>query len=420
MFISSNRTAALAVGLWAFVQAPAMAFHFGLGNAAAAQGAKVVNKANSEYMAEGDLVVPALPSCGNNMALFNSAPVTDPALISYAPLGHVFPPGHTFPADHSYFNLDASSTALLGINLYAPGDGWVTQVTAYYDNIHGAPASYNITYSPCAEVTIINLSVFTLAPALLHPTGPSSTSCSSNTDNNPGVVQSCVTNMEDPVKGGDLLGTGGLVDFGPIIDTRFQISGFINPARHVLNRGFCPIDYFTPTLRAAYTAILGGNNGSTLIRRTIPPLCGTIMQDLPGTVQGDWFFPGASYPPDNAHLALIHHNVDPSTGTFSVGTSVPGFAGSHDFVPKTTADSTRINYDFSLVTDNQIYCYDTLLIDFVYGAGSADSTYTGHIVLLQMTDASLDTLKIELQNPGTTCASAAPWSFTPAAVTFQR
>jgi len=406
--------------LLAFLHTPALAFHLGLGNAAAAQGAKVVNKANSEYMAEGNLVVPALPSCGSNMALFNSAPVTDPAFVSFQPVGHVFPPGHTFPADHSYFNFNASSTTLANVNMYSPGDGWVTQVTAYYDNVHGNPSFYNITFSPCAEVRIINLSVNTLAPALLHPTGPSATSCSSDTGNNAGVVESCVTNMENPVKGGDLFGTGGLVDFGPIIDTRFQISGFINPARHVLNRGFCPIDYFTPSLKATYYNTIGGNNGATLIKRTLAPLCGTIMQDLSGTVQGDWFFPGASYPPDNPHLALIHHNVDPSTGTFSVGSSIPGFAGSHDFYPKTTVDSTRINYDFSLVTDNQIYCYDTLLIDFVYGAGSADSTYTGHIVLLQMTDASLGTLKIELQNPGTSCASAAPWSFTPAAVTFQR
>jgi len=420
MSISSNRAALWIIAFGALLARPAQAFHVGLGNAAAAEGAKVVNKANTEYIDSGGVVMPALPSCGNSRALLTSAPVTDPALVSFAPLGHVFPPGHTFPADHSYFNFNASSTELLGINLYAPGDGWVTQVTAYYDNAKGAPAFYNLTFSPCAEVTIINLSVDTLAAALLHPTGPSSTSCSSNTDNNPGVVESCVTIMEDPVKAGDLLGTGGLVDFGPVIDTRFQISGFIDPARHVLNRGFCPIDYFSPSLRTTYTAMLGGNNGSTFIPRTIAPLCGTIMQDLAGTAQGDWFFPGAPYPPDNAHLALIHHNVDPSTGTFSVGASIPNFAGSHDFSPKTTVDGSRINYDFSLVTDNQIYCYDTLLIDFVYGAGSADPAYAGHIVLVQMTDASLDTLKIELQNPGTSCASAAPWAFTPAAVTFQR
>lgn len=95
MSISSNRTAALAAALLAFMHTSALAFHFGLGNAAAAEGAKVVNKANSEYMAEGNLVIPALPSCGSNMSLFNSAPVAD-SFVSFQPVGHVFPPGHTF------------------------------------------------------------------------------------------------------------------------------------------------------------------------------------------------------------------------------------------------------------------------------------------------------------------------------------
>jgi hypothetical protein len=226
--------------------------------------------------------------------------------------------------------------------------------------------------------------------------------------------------MELPVSGGDLLGTGGLVDFGPIEDTRFQMTGFINPSRHDLNRGFCPVNYFVPSLKAAYTAILGVNNGSTFIPRTLPPLCGTVVQDIPGTVQGDWYYPGAPNIPENPQLALIHHSLDPSTGTFSVGTSVPGFGGSHDFIPKTAADGTRINYDFGLVTDNQIYCYDTLRIDFNWGAGGADPQLTGRIVLLQMTDANLDQLKIELRNTGAGCAAAAPWSFSPAAVTFQR
>jgi len=415
----SNRNVALVAALGMLAQAPALAFHLGLGNAAAAEGAKVVNKANSEYMSADGLVVPALPSCGSNMALFNSPPVTDPSFVSIAPLGHVFPPGHTFPADHAYYNFNASSTALLGINQYSPGNGWVTQIVALYYDL-SAPASYVITFQPCLEVKLDNMSVNTLSSALLHPTGPTSTSCSSDNLGNEGVIQSCVTNMELPVKGGDLFGTGGLVDFGPIEDSRFQISGFVNPSRHDLDRGFCPLNYFTPALKATYTAMLGGNNGSTFIPRTVAPLCGTIMQDIPGTVQGDWYYPSAPTIPDNPHLALIHHNVAPSTGTFSVGASIPGFAGSHDFYPKTTADGTRINYDFSLVTDNQIYCYDTILIDFVFGAGTADPNFTADIVLLQMPDAPLNTLKIELQHPGTTCATAVPWSFTSSAVTFER
>ena len=420
MFTYSNRIPWVAGALWLLVQAPAMAFHFGLGNAAAAEGAKVVNKANSQYMAEGDLVVPALPSCGSNMALFTNPPVTDPTFVNFAPLGHIFPPGHTFPADHSYFNFNASSTQLLGINLYAPGDGWVTQITTLY-GAGNTSDGYVITFSPCAEVKVDNLGVNILSPALINPSGPALTTCSSFGENFPGAVMSCITNMEVPVSAGQLLGTGGLVDFGPIEDTRRQIQGFIDPSRHVLTRGFCPIDYFAPSLKTAYYATLGGNNGATVIPRTIAPICGTIMQDIPGTAQGDWFFPGASYPPDDPHLALIHHNIAASTATISCGTSLPALTGAHDLNVKTVADTTRINYDWGLVTDNQIYCYDTLLIEFNNGPGGPDPNYVGYIVLLQMTDPALDTLKIELQNPGKTCAAApAPWAFTSAAVTFQR
>ena len=211
MFTYSERISSLAIGLGLLVQAPAAAFHFGLGNAAAAEGAKVVNKANSEYMAEGNLVVPALPSCGSTMALFTSPPVTDPTFVNFAPLGHIFPPGHTFPADHSYFNFNASSTQLLGINLYAPGDGWVTQVTTLYGPGNTSDG-YVIIFSPCAEVKMDNLGVNILSPALINPSGPTATTCSSFGGNFPGAVASCVTNMEVPVKAGQLLGTGGLVD----------------------------------------------------------------------------------------------------------------------------------------------------------------------------------------------------------------
>ena len=424
MFTSSNRIVWVAAAVWIVCQAPALAsFKFGLGNATAAEGAKVLNKANSQYMDVNGVAVPALPSCGGNMALFTAAPVTDPAFVAIAPLGHVAPPGHTFPSDHLYWGLNVSSPGGVdGINTYAPSDGWVTEIITLY-GAGNTPDGYVLEFSPCLEVKWDNLSVNTLGPALANFPNSFGTSCSSSGGGFPGAVSSCTTSMEAHVKAGDLLGTGGLVDFGPITDTRMQIQGFIDPSRHNLNRGFCALNYFSPSLKAQYTAMLGGNSGAVLIPRTIQPLCGTIMQDIPGTAQGDWFFPGASYPPEDAHLALIHHNVDPSTGTFSCGTSIPGFAGSHDFYPKTTADGTRINYDFSLVKDNQMYCYDTLLIDFNNGAStSPDPQFVGYMVLLQMTDSALDTLKIELQNPGTNCTTVgmSNWAFTSNAVTFQR
>lgn len=414
MFTSSNR-AVMAVALAVLAPMPAPAFHIGLGNAAAAQGAKVVNKANAEYMEVNGVIVPRLPSCGSTTALFTSPLVTDPSFISINPIGHVFPPGHTFPADHAYFGFTGTSA---GIDLFAPADGWITQITTLYGANHSSDG-FVLDFSPCAEVTLMNLTVDTLAPALAHASGK--TTCSDFGGNFPGAVASCVTTLQWPVKAGDLLGTGGLVDFGPIVDQRSQLSGFVNAARHNVSRGFCPVNYFTPSLRATYTAMLGVNSGSTFIPRTAEPLCGTIVQDLAGTAQGDWFKPGADYPPDNAHLALIHHNVFPSTATFSSGTSIPGFAGVWDFFPKTSADATRINYDFRLVNDTQLYCYDSFLFDVTGGAGSADPSLSGDILLLQLSGSSLDTLKIELQHPSSSCAATAgTWAFTSSAVTFQR
>ena len=225
--------------------------------------------------------------------------------------------------------------------------------------------------------------------------------------------------MEVPVKAGDLLGTGGLVDFGPIEDSRLQISGFVNPSRHDLHRGFCPLNYFTPGLQTAYTAMLGAWNGA-FVPRTNQPACGTIMEDVAGTAQGDWYFPGAPEHPDDPHLSLIHFSVDPSSASFSSGTSIPNFVGTHDFTPKTIPDGTRINYDFNLVSDNQLYCYDSMKIEFIANVGGPDPQLAGHIVLLQLSP-SKNSLTIELQNAGTNCATAGPpWSFTGAAVAFER
>jgi hypothetical protein len=371
---------------------------------------------NQAYQQTGNNGFPFLPSCGSNMALFTAAPVTDPTFVAINPLGHVFPPGHTLPADHAYFAFTGSSA---NVNLYAPGDGWVIQVMTLYGPGNSSDG-YVITFSPCQEVTMLDLTVNTISPTFLNPPGLSNTTCSNFGGNFPGAVASCVTNMQVPVKAGQLLGTGGLVDFGPIEDTRYQISGFVDPARHNLNRGFCPLNYFTPGLQATYTAMLGAWNGSTFVPRTIQPVCGTIMQDVAGTAQGDWFYPGAPYPPDDPHLTLIHFNIDPSTATFSVGSSIPNFAGSHDFAPKTVPDGTRIDYDFPLIKDAQLYCFDSLQFELVASLGGPDPTYAGHIVLLQLSGTALDTLKIELQNPGTNCAGATPWSFTGNAVTFQR
>jgi hypothetical protein len=226
------------------------------------------------------------------------------------------------------------------------------------------------------------------------------------------------------VHAGDPLTIGTVPDFGALTDTRFQISGFANPSRHNLNRGFCPLNYFAPGVLPPSYSSPGYISGTTPIPRTAAPLCGTIMQDIPGTAQGDWYFPAADPMLDSAQMALVHDAVFTSSEVFSVGVNntVPAiFQGKSFFQPKMVADGTRIEYDFGLVNDNKIYCYDTfgvLFPGFMYA-----SPLTGYIALIQLTDSSKDTLNIEVQNPGGSAnctTTAGTWAFTSAAVTFER
>jgi hypothetical protein len=396
------------------------ALRFGLGSAVADRGASTTNQASTVVGPDGG--PPLLPSCGSQMALFTYLPVTDPNLINVAPVGSQL--GHTLPPDHMYFNFELYQGST--VVTYAPGDGWITQIVGVtYPNDSDAPGGINPNYyfvfSPCREVTLYT-GQGALSPALAAAANAGNTSCSSFNQNLGGGNGSCVTNLQLRVHAGDVLTTGVAPDFGALLDTRFQISGFANPSRHNLNRGFCPLSYFAPGVLPTTYSSPGYNNGALLIPRTASPICGTIMQDIPGTAQGDWYFPAADPTNDAAQMALVHDIVFTSTGVFSVGSenTVPAiFQGKTFFLPKTSADGTRIDYDFGLVSDNQVYCYDTFSSGFpVFNASAA---LAGNIVLLQLIDAAKDTLQIEIQDPGSSCAATAgTWAFTSAAVTFQR
>lgn len=407
------RLIAAAALLWGLIPSPSWAFHVGLGNAVAGQGAKVTNKAANP-----------LPSCGSQMALFTKLPITDPNLINLAPLGSQ--QGHILPPDHMYFNFPSFVSG--GEVTYAPGNGWITQIVeVLYPNNSVAPGGINpiyyFTFQPCQEVSLLT-GLGTLSPALAAALPSGYTTCSSFGQNLGGSNGSCVTDLQLPVRAGDPLTIGVVPDFGALSDTRFQISGFANPSRHNLNRGFCPLNYFAPgVLPPSYTAT-GYVSGATPIPRAAAPICGTNMQDIPGTAQGDWYFPGSDPTNEEAQMALVEDEVYTSSGVFSLGTdnAFPAiFQGKSFFQAKAAADGTRIDYGFGLVNDNQIYCYDTLgglFPGFMY---SGD--FTGYIVLIQLTDPAKDTLNIELQNPGGSAnctTTAGTWAFTGAALTFER
>ena len=123
---------------------------------------------------------------------------------------------------------------------------------------------------------------------------------------------------------------------------------------------------------------------------------------MANTAQGRWFFDATTA--DDHHLALVHDNVDPTQGVFSMGTSVPSIPVST--YPFTPLPSGKVNADFNRVTaDGSVYCYAVI-------------SWSGPLhILVQMPTAT--TLRI-VGVPGATCGSdQGAWSMT-GAVQFQR
>lgn len=146
-------------------------------------------------------------------------------------------------------------------------------------------------------------------------------------------------------------------------------------ASHIIPQALfnrCPIDYFTPPLRAALTARLSDFDGAPLASGT--PKCHSHMQDVPGTAHGNWWNDtdpthDALFAEEQA-LALANWNVTPSVQLLSLNQNVPGFShalleagASPDDVNSTfefpvRPGPQRTNRRFDEITDDAIYCYD--------------------------------------------------------------
>jgi hypothetical protein len=150
--------------------------------------------------------------------------------------------------------------------------------------------------------------------------------------------------------------------------------------------------------------------------RTAEPIGGTYMQDIPGTAQGNWFFPGR-YHSNSADLSfslgLASDYVDPGQPIMAVGQSVSGLSmGVYSFNVAPQGVTNRAFRDVR--ADGVSYCYDNFLQG--QSAGGMPLGRPNGIVLLSMVNDT--TLKMELI-PGGSCAGASR-VVTANATTFER
>lgn len=361
-----------------------------------------------------------IPACGSGPELTQS-PLAMGDFLGLVPLGNLNPTGHVFPTDHMYFYIRRSGSDPATVPVVAPSDGWITQVAAS-EHVGAGFTDYQIAISPCREFKYYFGHVSNIPPKLLHRIGDFAAADCHSYSTGGETFNYCRKEVRVRIRAGQRLGTAGrpgqnALDMGAF-DFRVPALPYANTAR-VCPSGVpagacealqvvCPVDYFSSGVADALEARLGTWDGSLL--RTVDPLCGEVEQDEPDKAQGKWYVSGTTemYPED-PHLALVHDNVEPEKGAFSVGNSLaPGLSsGVYFFTP---THSGLVNRDFDeVLSDGDIYCYDSFSLRY---GGPAPAMS----VIIQMTSDT--TLQIEKQSAAT-CGSG-PWSFTSAAREFER
>ncbi|MBI2133622.1 hypothetical protein HYU11_02980 [Candidatus Woesearchaeota archaeon] len=143
--------------------------------------------------------------------------------------------------------------------------------------------------------------------------------------------------------------SGATLDWG-VYDFRIPKLGFLGETFPDKRTAYtaCPIDYFpSPLKEELYEKFT----------RTVPPRCGEVMQDLSGTIQGNWIVKDKrTSPTDDVLLGIVHDNIDPSIGVVGIAGTLTNH-GSIDFVPQ---HEGFINREPSEVrADGNIYCYQS-------------------------------------------------------------
>jgi len=200
----------------------------------------------------------------------------------------------------------------------------------------------------------------------------------------------CQSAVQLDVPVGTVLGTtGGKVSAAldlEAYDLDGPSLGYANPARFgsefdLRLKVTCPFDGFTAEVRDRQLARMGDYGQQS---RTAEPRCGEVMQDIPGTSQGNWYTgETGAHANWSQELALVHDNVDPDLAAISIGGTVTG-AGVWLFRPES---SGLINRDFPDVSaDGRTYCYQGAMTD---QGGQIPTPFPGRLLISLTSDTEM-------------------------------
>lgn len=368
------------------------------------------------------------PSCGDKKEFFSIYPIDLNIVKRITPQGELGGGIHVFPVKHVY-TLDEYSpkgySYLVNrpkIEMVSPGDITITGISKYWDKNRGD--EYYLDFSICKELSGSFFHLSEISPKLKQEFEKNKNNHEDIQELGQVTFKTIYSNVNIEVNAGEVIGyasikSSQMFDFN-LIDTRVPELNFINKERFTKHRAFdllhevCPYDYFIPEVKTKLYSMISDYMGKGK-KRTIEPLCGEYMQDVPNTAQGIWFLKNTGNGEQGneniiereiLHLALAHEAYDPQRPIISIG-SLKGLEPILYFIePKSQG---LVNRDWKdIVSDGNIYCSDLVFDD-------DHLTPAGKSIILQMPTST--TLKIEAINSP---CSTESWSFTNNVSEFER
>lgn len=342
--------------------------------------------------------------------VFTKSFIDPDKILALRPLGYTDGTEHILPVDHTGFTLKVASSDEK-VPVYAPTQITITQISKHTDYAaDGKPftnaANYMFDFTICQNV-ITGWSEFVqdLSPKLQNSWDQAKKTHDEGSLNQGAKAVNDTAKVNFTANAGDLIGY-----------THAQPSLALSIFDHRSNPKDVDLNYYSDKDRRSsaicFTDLYNGDLKKILIDkygyyedrqgltpgftpRTIEPKCGQLIQNLAGTLQGDWF---ANRPKQGENLesvgktiSFIQNNYDPSIGEISIGGNIVPKAQTFSFKP--THDGTT-NREFSETKTGEVYCYknNPTLGAFIFAPSNNDNR-----VLVELIDGHH--LKIEVQ-PG--------------------
>lgn len=377
----------------------------------------------------------SLPSCPANLSGILTHPVFDLSKIdAVMPLGMLSPGGHTIPTDHMY--LDHFGTERLAI--YAPGNITLIhmddKITYDASNNQKIRDDYSIQFALCKGLAIYLNHFSEIEPKIKSAWENSNKQCESEQKFHFGsdretYYQPCQSYFKLAFKAGELMGHIGTMarrEKEPVIGIdlgAYNYNGtpnaFANPRRYSEDNkhAFCGIDLFSKDIKDAYYAKLGNvdyNPDSPTVKfssRIGEPLCGATMQDVTGTLAGNWFAGaiGVGSVTQTEYMMALANTVD-NVNILEISLQGQTELGGNTMIKFVPTHTGTINRQFSEVTPGeQVYCYQSTF-NTTSGIIDANGKPKGGSGSLKYLIQLVDSMHLKIERQAGSCGASEVFS----------